>query len=116
MSSQSRSSSRTASTVASARGVSRSARKIASRSAREASSVGKEETEIPRSRAWAARRSRVETGTLIVVVRVDIYAAYYCRHKLAPIWVIGGWHHGRNTVARVLRFWCGQTDHPAGAA
>ena len=28
--------------------------------------------ETPRSRAWAARRSRVWTGTLIVVVGVDI--------------------------------------------
>jgi hypothetical protein len=65
--------------------------------------------EIPRSRAWAARRSRVWTGTMIVVVCVDTYAANYCRHKLAPSW-------DGASVARVLHFWCGQTDHPAGAA
>lgn len=86
VSSQPRSSSRAARTPMSARVASRSARKNASCSAREASSVSRAAREIPRSRAWAARRSQVRTGTLIVVVEVDTRVAHYVD---APDYCVG---------------------------
>jgi len=57
--------------------------------------------DTPRSRAWAASRSRVWTGTLIVVVRVDMYVAYVCRQSLATIRRC--WRHNpRNRTPRTL--------------
>ncbi len=104
---QSRASSRAAVSPASACSASRSAWKIACRSAWAARSVSSAEIETPRSRAWAARRSRVPTVTRIVVVGVDIkvdYPGYIRRRESRPGSLCKDRSHGekRRRLALVL--------------